>query len=129
MKYPSPLVNALTDGAVLDMRMKFAMDLLRAPGFLRHFDVDHIAMQLHVRAADVLACAALDIAQALYAEAEKRELIRPLPIDDIPLPPAELRAIERSAGAQVHAQVHQQKIVQGMQPTITAVGQFRGMNG
>lgn len=121
MEYPTPLLNALADGAVIDVRLRFAMRLLEAPGFMRHFET----WDTEQRAA--AAGAALDIAEALYAQAHTRGWIKPLPTDNN-LPNAERAAVERSGIAQAAAQISGQRFAQDEMSKQIQVPQ-RVMNG
>ena len=112
MKYPLSLLNSNTEGALLDARMKLAIELVKTPGFLRRFDL------LDGHSVELAARRALDLAQALYDEAEARQLVEPLSESHKDIPQHEVRAIERAARANVMGQVFTQKEAQAAQPTV-----------
>lgn len=84
MRYPTPLLSSVPNGAVLDQRVALAMQLAIS------------AVQGHGFNAGNL----LDQADALYAGAEARGWVQPLPLDDF-LPQAEVAHIRRQVKAQV----------------------------
>lgn len=86
MLYPTSLLVAVQDGAVLDQRMKFAMNLMIA------------STQSGVAPID--AESAVAMADSLYEQAEERGWIQPLPEHD-GLTNAEQAHIKRQARAQV----------------------------
>ena len=135
MEHPAPLVNALGDGALMDLRMKLAIQLLQAPGFLHNvFDPELAAIppkqppQTH-HSPGSAAFLALETAEALYAQAKTRGWIEPLPVDAA-LPPGEVACAQRGAELQVRAQLHANKIGQDIQECAMRIAKpFQGMNG
>lgn len=104
MKYPGNLLNEFENGCSMDLRLKLAIEFLKAgiaPNYLP--DGTH-STELQARAA-------LDLSEALLAEAEKRGLVAPLP-DHSDLPPNLLRQIERNIAAQVYQQMEGQRAAQ-----------------
>ena len=100
MKYALPLLNALNDGAVIDLRFRIALQLLLSPGF-----VDGCKTRgEHPEQEAVL------LAGNLVELAEKTDLIEPLPSHS-DLPRAERAHVERQAAAQVFGQMHAQRVV------------------
>ena len=123
LKYPTPYLNALPDGCVLDQRVRLAAEILKTPGYLRHFDLKDGGDT----ARDV-AMTALDISCALYSEAEARQLIEDLP-SHADLTKDELNHIRRQAAGNVLGQLHAQKVAtteQSSQVMQAPPGLFRG---
>jgi hypothetical protein len=115
--YPLPTLNALGDGCVLDARAKLAMAILASPGFVGTLETSG-----EYSWAQIAKCA-LGVSEAFYEQAEARGLVKPLPVDST-LPPAEIAHIERQAGANVHGQLHAQKVAQNSAPMVAPVGLF-----
>jgi hypothetical protein len=104
VKYPSPTINSLPQGCITDFRVAIAIELLKSGAVpLAH---DPNALNPAVRA--------LDLAEDLMVEAELRGLVQPLPIDS-ELPAHEIAHVQRNAGAQVVAQMHQQRVATEIQ--------------
>lgn len=123
LKYPVPYLNALPDGCVMDLRVRLAAEILKTPGYLRHFDLISPG-----HAPRDIASGALDIAEALYAEAEKRQLIEDLP-NHADLTKDELNHIRRQAAGNVIGQLHAQEVArkeQGSTVMTAPPGMFRG---
>jgi hypothetical protein len=110
LKYPTPLLAAINDGCVLDMRVRLAIELLKVPGFESEADVN-IATRVD---------AALTTAEVLFERATQRGWIADLPLDDS-IPPLELAHIRRNAVAQVEGQFAAQQHVEQRQRRVTAV--------
>lgn len=87
MRYPTPLMNSIVNGAVIDQRVALAMQLAISAVQGHGFDAVNL----------------LDQADALYAEAEARGWVQPLPVDDF-LPQAEVAHIRRQVKAQLEGQ-------------------------
>lgn len=68
MKYPQNAIDGFTNGCLLDLRVRLAVDLLKSPMF-----------ENATGEPAVIAAAALDLTTALMAEAESRGLVAPLP--------------------------------------------------
>jgi hypothetical protein len=79
--YPANPANSFDTGAMLDLRVRIAFDLLKSPMYegvcLKAASMEELEKQ-----PEVLARHALDTASALIALSEERDLVRPLPMDD-----------------------------------------------
>lgn len=104
MKYPSPLLNSLTDGVHLDMRAKMAEQFLRTPGLVSRFRQNGATADETVRFV-------FDLSQSFYDEAERRGLLQELP-GHADLPTSEEMHVRRQAAAQVIGQLHANSVVQ-----------------
>jgi hypothetical protein len=97
MKYPQSILSAYENGCVMDMQLRIAVELLKAKPTLDP-------------------SAALDLVEALFAEAEKRDLIAELPkdgkIDE---------ALMYHAERQVALQMHQNATIAQLQSRAGAV--------
>jgi hypothetical protein len=119
VKYPFPLLNALQDGAHLDVRVKFAAQLLVAPNFVNDAALDLIKADDDGNA-DVASKArlvvgfALDVADELYGQAAARGWLEPL-TDGSDVPPHEMAHVLRNASAQTFGQIHGQELAQAAQ--------------
>lgn len=103
IRFPSSSLTAINDGCVMDMRVKFAQQLLTTPYFVEQ----------HTKFGEPRSavCAALDIADELYKQAEGRALIKPMDQSDL-MSAAEIAHIRRSGIAQVIAQMAAQEYAQ-----------------
>lgn len=108
IKYPVPLLNAIGDGAAMDVRVKFAMALMQAPGFFTAYATE---------TSRDAAVAALDLSEALYSEAAHRGWIESLPTDHRPNA-EELAHARRNAETQAAGQVHGQLSAQAYVPKV-----------
>jgi hypothetical protein len=125
LKYPTPYLNALPDGCVMDMRVKLAMEIIKTPGYIKIFAAQNTSDDETAKNAS--ACA-LNIAEALYAEAERRQLVEDLP-SHADLTKDELNHIRRQAAGNVIGQLHAQKVAaseQASQVMQAPAGMFRG---
>jgi len=115
MKYPASGLTAVQDGATVDVRFRLALELAKAPGFLRHWTERSVGAEF-----GEFCC---QVAQSLYAHGEKLGWVAPLSCET-ELTPADQAHVERSAGAQAHSQVHAQKVGQALMQ-----GSLRGLRG
>lgn len=102
MKYSLPGLTAIDQGARLDARMRFALELMKAPSFL---------MNSAEWGPDETATYAFNLAEAAFAEGEKRGWIKELSTEPT-LSATETAHGRRQATLQVIAQIHAQKEAQ-----------------
>jgi len=128
LKYPTPYLNALPDGCVMDMRVKFAMEIIKTPGFMRQFDLLNNATHAAQNSPADVSALALSISNALYEQAYHQGLIEDLP-SHADLTKDELNHIRRQAAGNVLGQLHAQKVAQTEQSSQVMQappGMFRG---
>ena len=112
MKYPTPLLNALGDGAVVDQRFKLATALATNTDVITRMFGEHCAGGL-----PAVAKGLLDLAEAIYDAGDTRGWITPLPTSN-DLPPTEKAHVERSGKAQVTSNLAAQRFAQEEQSRI-----------
>lgn len=100
--YFGDVLQSYQNGVQFDLRVKLAIEFLKAPGFL-----SAMAGEDPIRPVRE----ALEIATELLAEAQKRGLLRPLPAHD-ELPAYVKAHLRRTARAHVYTQVQGHKIGQ-----------------
>lgn len=103
-KYFGDVLASFQNGLMLDLRVRLAVDMLKAP------IMQTIAGNPN-HSAKSLAAFALDLSTALLELAEERELTKELP-DDTGLNAGMRHHLERNARAQVFSQVVGQKLMQ-----------------
>ena len=125
MKYPTPTLTALADGALVDQRFRLACQLAQTPGFFRGIEGPTGSA---ITAGEVPATPAawrragfaLDVAAELYAQAADRGWIAPLPLDP-DATPEEIAHVRRQAGANVQGQIHGQREAQAQMARVQQV--------
>ena len=119
MEYPSMHITAAQEGALLDMRVRLAIQLATSIGFAAMADkfIDGSAGQ----APQAYAALALDTANEIVQQAKERGWVRPLTELDEGLPPTDVEHVKRSARASVIQQFHQQDVAQELAPAIAPV--------
>ena len=115
MKYPTPLLNALGDCAVVDQRFKLATALATTPEVLTRLFCEYGPAHL-----PAIAKGLLDLTQAVYDEGEARGWIKPLPTSN-DLPATEKAHVERSGKAQVTSNIAAQRFAQEEQARVQPV--------
>jgi hypothetical protein len=108
--YFGDVIGSYANGVQLDLRVKLAVDFLKAPGPL---------LNTMPATPEEAAKQALDIADALIAEATKRGLVRSLPDTDELSAPMR-KHIRRQVRAQIVGQVAGQTIMAEEQPSVMA---------
>jgi hypothetical protein len=125
--YPHNILEAFGNGCVLDLRVRFAMDLLRTSpifeGVGSEFSPEHIAVLPKACAAFALA-----LATELLALAEQRGLVEPLPDDDGLNRQLRLHAA-RTARYSVWQQLAGARVAAEEQPRVGAAPGGRVFNG
>lgn len=128
-RYWGNVLNSFENGVQLDLRVKLAVDFLKAgilsrPEQLRALspapppdDTGFMEYQHPQNPAAFIAGFALDLATELLAQADARGLVKEIPEDD-GLSAALRRQIRRSARAQVYGQVAQQEVVREEAPQV-----------
>jgi hypothetical protein len=119
MKYPSNVLEGFGTGALLDLRVRLAVDFLKSPMFT-HTDRIH-----GPDAAHVLAVFALDVAAELLAVSESRGLVEPLPDDDGLNRQLRLQAA-RTARYSVWQQLAGARVAAEEQPRVGPAGPLAG---
>ena len=118
MKYPFPAINSLNDGAQLDVRFRLAQHLLATPGFLRYAaSLPHSDDSRTAHGAARVAEIACQLAEQLWTEGESRGWVETLSMSAT-LSGPERKAVERTTAANVHGQLHRQKLAQESQPSV-----------
>jgi hypothetical protein len=113
--YFGNVLSSFENGLQLDLRVKLAVDFLKAPGLFTS------ACEGTIPDAKVVAAAALDLSDALLAEAAARGLVKSLP-DTGEIPTTLRHHIERSVRAQVFQQVVAQRIGPEEAPAVQVNG-------
>src|SRR5580704_14231122 len=122
LSYPQDIISGFAQGARLDLRVRFAMQLLGSPLFEGlGLKADELALvkldPMVVSAAEMLAHRALDIATALLDEAEARGLVTPI-VPGEELDERTIEHLKRNGAAQVHQQAGANKAAQEAQGRI-----------
>lgn len=111
MDYPTPSVNALLDGAQVDMRVKFAMQVSLSMGFAAMLN------ELNNPTPADAARLALNVSDELYKQASERGWVEPLSLEAKPAP-EEIAHARRNADLQVAGQLHGQSVVEDYRPRV-----------
>lgn len=104
VKYPSSVLESFGNGALLDLRVRLALDVLKSPGFVGQIVPGADNEVPYERR---IAAYALDIATALLEVGAERGLVSPMPEHDELTQP-----IRRHIARNVRAQLHQQAVMQ-----------------
>lgn len=114
-KYPQAVLEAFGHGALLDLRVRLALDVLKTPGFVGSLvpggDVD-------VPYERRIAAYALDIVTALLDVGRDRGLVHDMP-DHGEITQPLRRHIERSVRAQMYQQTAAQRIAREEAPILS----------
>jgi hypothetical protein len=124
MAYPSNVLEGFGTGALLDLRVRFAMDLLKSPLF-SNVVAEGVEFRDDITTAGGIAEHALDIAVALLAQAENRGLVESLPDDDGLNRQLRLQAA-RTARYSVWQQLAGARVAAEEQPRVGPVGPLAG---
>jgi hypothetical protein len=124
MAYPSNVLEGFGTGALLDLRVRLAMDLLRTSPMFTNFLPLSSGESLE-QAPGMLAVLALDVATALLAVSEARGLVEPLPDDDGLNRQLRLQAA-RTARYSVWQQLAGARVASEEQPRVGPVGGMPG---
>jgi hypothetical protein len=124
MAYPSNVLEGFGTGALLDLRVRLAMDLLRTSPMFTNFLPLSSGESLE-QAPGMLAVLALDVATALLAVSEARGLVEPLPDDDGLNRQLRLQAA-RTARYSVWQQLAGARVAAEEQPRVGPVGGMPG---
>jgi hypothetical protein len=127
MAYPSNVLEGFGTGALLDLRVRLAMDLLRTSPMFTNFLPLSSGESLE-QAPGMLAVLALDVATALLAVSEARGLVEPLPDDDGLNRQLRLQAA-RTARYSVWQQLAGARVAAEEQPRVGPVPGGRVFNG
>jgi hypothetical protein len=122
MEYPNSVLTSFENGAMLDLRLRLAIEFLKTPLFEHALEVrpDGAGVTVQQPPAKV-ALDALDLAEALIAEGVTRGWVKALPDgDDLPAPL--VRHIKRSVRANVLQQMFGQKVMADEQPKVATGG-------
>jgi|SRR5580692_1475326 hypothetical protein len=129
VKYPHNVLEGFAMGALLDLRVRVAVDLVKSPMFEGAY-----ARDSHPHAIDAVAEFALSVAGALFDQAEARGWIEPIPgNEDVDLPDSLRAQALRTAGYQVTQQHEGGKMLGRMQsgelmPEQSIMSQIKGGN-
>lgn len=117
--YPHNCLEAFGNGCLMDLRVRFAFELLKSPMFVGAGVP--VADGLPAHTPNTCAVFALELACELMAEASKRGLVQPLPEDGGELTPALRDQARRTASFQALQQIEGAKFVQDEQARVVPV--------
>jgi hypothetical protein len=116
--YPGNVLNALTDGCVLDLRFKLAVEFVKAGLVPQPPEPDCVL----VEPARAVAYFAFEVAQEMIAIAQERNLIAPMPEGEIPS--VVKNQIKRNAEAQALQQWHAQRVMTELAGPLAPMGRM-----